>query len=188
MPIPDHFDLLAPIYERLIPPPDPHRLIELADLPVDGLLLDAGGGTGRVSKVLAGKVSGVVVADLSIRMLQEAAHKNGLITARSKTETLPFADQSFQRIIMVDALHHVYDQKRTILELWRVVKAGGRIVIEEPDVRTLAVKMVALMEKIALMRSRFLAPETIAQLFYYPNAQKFIKREGISAWIVVDKI
>lgn len=183
----DHFDLLAPIYEKLISPPDAGRLIELADLPVDGFLLDAGGGTGRVSKVLAEKVSSVVVADLSSRMLQEAAQKNGLSTTCTKTETLPFSDASFERIIMVDALHHVYDQRSTILELWRVVKPGGRIVIEEPDVRTLGVKMVALMEKLALMRSRFLSPESIADLFYYPNAQKFIKREGITAWIIVDK-
>lgn len=187
MPILDHFDLLAPIYERLIPPPDPDRFVELADLPVDGLMLDAGGGTGRVSKMLAGKVSGVVVADLSHRMLEEAAGTNALSTARSKTEALPFASQSFERVIMIDALHHVYDQKSTILELWRVIKPGGRIVIEEPDVRTLAVKIIGLMEKIALMRSRFLSPEVIADLFPFPNAHKLIRLEGSTAWIIIDK-
>lgn len=187
MPLFDHFDLLAPIYENFVTPPEPERLVDLINLPAGGRLLDAGGGTGRVSQVLRDKFSAVVVADLSIGMLREAAHKRGLITVRSMTESLPFASQSFDRIIMVDAIHHVYDQWRTAKELWRVVKPGGRIVFEEPDIRSFVVKLVALMEKVALMRSHFLSPEGIAALFAYPDVRKIIERQGITAWIVIDK-
>ncbi len=57
---------------------------------------------------------------------------------------------------MVNALHHVCNQQETVNELWRTLQPGGRIVIEEPDVRTFAVKLFALGEKLALMRSHFL--------------------------------
>ena len=47
---------------------------------------------------------------------------------------------------MVDALHHVADQEATIRELWRLLKPGGRIIIEEPDIRRFEVKLLALIE------------------------------------------
>lgn len=188
MPLLEHFDLLAPVYDRLIRPPDPDVLRRIGRFPVEGALLDAGGGTGRVAETLSDMASHVIVADLSAGMLKQATRKYGLQTVESLTEVLPFADHSFARVIMVDSLHHVFSQERTALELWRVIKPGGIIVIEEPDIRTFSVKLVALAEKLALMRSKFLSPENIAQLFDRTKSKVHIEREGYTAWVVVEKI
>lgn len=188
MPLFDHFDFIAPLYETFIPPKDPQEMWRLADLPASGALLDAGGGTGRVAQFMIGKATPIVVADLSCKMLSEARQKEGLRPVCSHTEKLPFADETFARIIMVDALHHVCDQRATANELWRMLQPGGRLVIEEPDVRTLSVKLMALAEKLALMRSHFLSPERIAGLFDYPNARVRIEMEKFNAWIIVDKV
>lgn len=183
----DHFGLLAPFYERFIRPREPQTLRTLADLPTSGALLDAGGGTGRVAQFLRGRAAQVVVADLSPKMLQQARKKEGLLLVCSETEELPFLDESFARVIMVDALHHVRDQRRAAGELWRVLRPGGRIVIEEPDARTLGTKLIAWGERLALMRSRLLSPAQIAELFGYPNARVHIRTEGSTAWVVVEK-
>jgi len=188
MPIFDHFDLLAPLYETFIPPKDPQEIWALAELPAAGALLDAGGGTGRVAQYMTGKAHPVVVADLSLKMLGEAQQKEGLHSTAAHTERLPFADGAFARIIMVDALHHVIDQPATAAELWRTLQPGGRIVIEEPDLRTLVVKLLAVAEKLALMRSHFLAPLQIAALFHHPNARVRIEAGGFNAWVVIEKI
>jgi ubiquinone/menaquinone biosynthesis C-methylase UbiE len=187
MPLFDHFGILAPFYDRVIKLRTPERLIAFAALPVQGALLDAGGGTGRVSQALQGYASPLVVADLSLRMLRQTSIKNGLCPVGAHTEKLPFPDESFERVIMVDALHHVCDQKETTQELWRVLKPGGRLVIEEPDIRALSVKVVALLEKLALMRSHFLSPRKIVSLFSYPDARSRIEIEDNNAWVVVDK-
>jgi ubiquinone/menaquinone biosynthesis C-methylase UbiE len=171
MPLFDHFGFLAPLYETFIPPKDLGQIWAMADLPVSGALLDAGGGTGRIAQYMRGKADPVVVADLSSKMLVEAQKKDGLLPVCSHTENLPFPDESFARIIMVDAFHHVCNQRTTVDELWRLLQPGGIIVIEEPDVRTLAVKLVALVEKLALMRSHFLSPPRIADLFHYPSSR-----------------
>jgi demethylmenaquinone methyltransferase/2-methoxy-6-polyprenyl-1,4-benzoquinol methylase len=187
MPAFDHFDILAPLYEKFIRPADPQELSARIGLPVSGALLDAGGGTGRVAQFLRGKADPIVVADLSCRMLSEARRKSGLHPVCSHTERLPFADGSFARIIMVDAFHHVCSQRRTAEELWRVLRPGGRLVIEEPDVRTFPVKLIAAVEKFALMRSHFLSPDRVADLFRHLDARVRVSTEKNIAWVVVNK-
>jgi demethylmenaquinone methyltransferase/2-methoxy-6-polyprenyl-1,4-benzoquinol methylase len=183
----DHFDLLAPIYDRLIAVPDTSRLEDLLGLPIDGRLLDAGGGTGRISKALLEKVSEVILLDLSVGMLMQAKDKGQLTRICSLSEILPFENDIFDRIIMVDALHHVISQEDTANELWRVLKPGGRLVIEEPDLSKIVVKLVAIAEKLALMRSHFLSPENIATLFTTKSATTRIFRDDFNSWVVIEK-
>jgi len=184
----DHFDLLAPLYEMVIKPKEPEELWRHLHLPTTGALLDVGGGTGRVAQHMTGKADAVVIADLSCKMLAESMQKPGLSAVCTPSETLPFPTGYFTRIIMVDALHHVIDQQGTIDEMWRVLAPGGMVVIEEPDVRAFGVKLIALGEKLLLMRSHFLAPPRIADLFYsYANAQVSIERDGPIAYIIVTK-
>jgi SAM-dependent methyltransferase len=181
----DHFNILAPIYDRAIPFSRLALTLQMVNLPVDGNLLDAGGGTGRVAYALRPHVSSALVVDFSMGMLNQAKRK-GLAVVLAPAEHLPLDDGAFDRIIMVDALHHVINQPETISELWRVLKPGGRLVIEEPDLRTWQVKVVALVEKLALMRSHFLSPPQIAALF--PHEAKIkIEIEGYNAWVVAEK-
>jgi ubiquinone/menaquinone biosynthesis C-methylase UbiE len=184
----NHFDFLSPYYDRFIKYKDPTRFSILADLPAKGLLLDAGGGTGRKSYPLLGMVDGIIIADSSMGMLSQASKKGVFFTICCETEQLPFANESFERVIMVDALHHVADYRLTINELWRLVKPGGRIVIEEPDIRNSAVKIMAFIEKLAFMRSHFISPQKIAEIFHYHNSRVNIEDEAATAWIVVDKL
>jgi ubiquinone/menaquinone biosynthesis C-methylase UbiE len=184
----DHFNLLAPFYERLIAAPDSSRLQALLDLPVTGRLLDAGGGTGRVSSLLRPYINEVYLTDTSFGMLRQAKQKKYLTVSLARAENLPFADGMFDRVLVVDALHHFFNQEIAIKELLRVLKTGGRLVIEEPDLHRFQVKLIALAEKVALLRSHFYSPEKIATFVSNQGYEARIERDNrISAWIVVDK-
>jgi ubiquinone/menaquinone biosynthesis C-methylase UbiE len=183
----DHFSILAPVYERFIPPSISERLLALVDAPVGGAILDAAGGTGRVAQFLIGKAAHVVVVDETLGMLREANKKAGVKTVCSHAEQLPFQADSFDRIVMVDAMHHVADQRATARELLRILKPGGRLVIEELDVHSFGIKLVALAEKLALMRSHFLSPMQITRMFRSDHVHVHVAGDGATAWIVVDK-
>jgi ubiquinone/menaquinone biosynthesis C-methylase UbiE len=184
----DHFNWLAPIYEMVIRPGDLDDFWKVVDLPERGFLLDAGGGTGRISQQAKQKTAcEIVVSDLSFSMLREASVKGELQPVNTPAEILPFMDNQFDRIIMVDALHHVLDQKKTARELWRVLKPGGSIVVEEPDIRKFTVKLIALGEKIAMMRSHFLLPDMIASLFQFPEAKSEIIQHHNNVWVKITR-
>lgn len=184
----DHFNLLAPFYDRVIPPPDPERLRALLRLPTAGRMLDAGGGTGRVSTQLQQLVGELVLTDASSGMLKQAQRKDDLRLTMAHAERLPFADESFDRILVVDALHHFHDQHQAVADLLRVLRPGGRLVIEEPDLNRLRVKFMALAERLALMRSHFFSPEAIAGMVRDNGLTARIERDDlITAWVMVDK-
>jgi ubiquinone/menaquinone biosynthesis C-methylase UbiE len=187
MPSLNHFDLLAPVYDLLIKSPGSERLAEMADLPISGRLLDAGGGTGRIAEGLVERADRIVVSDSSLQMLRQARSKKGLDLVGGATERLPFPSGTFERVVMVDAFHHLADQTRSLAELWRVLMPGGLLVIEEPDIRRIAVKLVALAEKLTLFRSHFIPAERIARLLREYNAQVKVHREGHTAWILGQK-
>lgn len=180
-----HFNLLAPFYDRVIPFTRLDQMLGVLGLPHPGSLLDAGGGTGRVAEALRPYVGGIVVADVSYEMLAQARLKD-LSAASAETEYLPFPDETFDRVLMVDALHHVVDRAQTVHELYRVLKVGGRLVIEEPDFRKFAVKLIAVAEKLAFMRSHFLAPAQIASLFP-SEARVQIESQENTAWVIAAK-
>jgi demethylmenaquinone methyltransferase/2-methoxy-6-polyprenyl-1,4-benzoquinol methylase len=157
-------------------------------LPTEGRLLDAGGGTGRVAQTLHGLASQIVVTDVSHGMLCEAAPKNGLAPLQAHAELLPFPDTSFERILVVDAFHHFCNQHEAVIELWRVLAPGGRLVIEEPNIETWPVKLVALAEKLALMRSHFYAPHQIKAMLEPLQAHVEIHTDQqYTAWVVAQK-
>jgi ubiquinone/menaquinone biosynthesis C-methylase UbiE len=181
----DHFDFIAPIFSR-VGYASVADMIRHADLPTTGRVLDAGGGTGRVAIAIREQAGEVVIADPSLGMLRQA-DRSQLKLACSNSESLPFPNDSFERVIMVDALHHVIDQRHTAREMYRVLKPGGRIVIEEPDIRTFGVKLIALGEKLLLMRSHFLAPERIVELFSFDSARASVHAAEGDAWVVIEK-
>ncbi len=186
-----HFDWLAHFYDRALPFTRVAPVLKVLDLPQAGSLLgassllDAGGGTGRVAEALRPHVDWIVVADVSRGMLAQARQKD-LTAVSTEAERLPFPTGTFDRVLMIDALHHVADQAQTIRELYRVLKAGGRLVIGEPDFRLFSIKLVAVAEKLVLMRSHFLYPAQIANLFP-PEAKVRIETEEYMAWVIAEK-
>jgi ubiquinone/menaquinone biosynthesis C-methylase UbiE len=183
----DHFGLIAGIYNRTPPFTAPAGLIDLLALPLNGLLLDVGGGTGRVAEAFRKIEWEGIVADPSRGMLRQAA-KKGLKAVCSPAEKLPFLSNTFGGIIMVDALHHVNNQLETIKELWRVLALGGKVVIIEPDISKFGVKLVAAAEKLLLMRSHFLSAEEMAALFSNLHTGVGVIHAESNLWVYAEKV
>jgi demethylmenaquinone methyltransferase/2-methoxy-6-polyprenyl-1,4-benzoquinol methylase len=187
MPI-DHFGKLAPYYEKLFRPRFDEAWFRLLSLPAGGALLDVGGGTGRLSQFFSRQVDQVIIVDESTGMLRQARTKGNLIPLRAHAERLPISDDAVDRIIMIDALHHLENQAWAVREMARILKPGGRLLIEEPDIGNFMVKLIAVMEKALGMRSHFLRGEEILMLFHeLPLRTQMESKRGI-LWVVGEKL
>ena len=171
----DSFGALAPRYESVFPYPGPEALLPLLDLRPGQRLLDVGGGTARVSTTLPADCTRVVV-DASLAMLRQGRGRAVLLCA-AVAERLPFPDASFDRCLFVDSLHHLLDQRRAAAESLRVLRLGGRLVVEEPDIRRPVIKLIALAERMLRVRSRFLGPADIERLFGEVGGTVVVRQE-----------
>jgi ubiquinone/menaquinone biosynthesis C-methylase UbiE len=183
----DHFGFLAPYYDRMAKPGPPLDLLEHLNLNNQSSVLDVGGGTGRIAQTLLPHAANVTVVDLSQKMLQEAVLKPGLKVAMAGSEALPYTAESFDAVLMVDAFHHVIDQQRTLDELFRVVKPGGTVLVKEPDIKTFAVKVISLAEKLLGMRTHIISGEQISGMFETCCNDVRVHRKEYTVWVVVKK-
>ena len=105
--------------------------------PVQGLsVLDIGCGDGVLGSALARRGAHVTGLDPDPQMLA-AAHRRAqsesieLRLVRGRAETLPFEDETFDRVVAVTVLCFVPETDRAISEIARILKPGGRLVIGE---------------------------------------------------------
>jgi SAM-dependent methyltransferase len=101
-------------------------------LPLGGLVLDAGCGTGQLAAAIAAQGFDVFGVDLSASMVARARQRGLAGTYAGITTALPFADGSFDLALTVATLHHLETPERvaaTVSEMGRVVKPGGCVVL-----------------------------------------------------------
>ena len=104
----------------------------------DARVLDAGAGTGLVGEQLKRRgYTHVEALDLSLGMLEEARKKDAYSAFHQMTlgETLDFPDGAFDATICVGVLTLGHAPARSLHELVRVTRPGGRVVFTlRPDV------------------------------------------------------
>ena len=106
-------------------------LVELGGLREARRVLDAGCGTGGFAVAIAEATGAQVVGcDRSASFLAYARAKTtGAEWVQGDAESLPFADSSFERVLMSLLLHQLEEPARAIAEAFRVLRSGGALVV-----------------------------------------------------------
>lgn len=157
------FDIIAPLYNwvTLGRKKTANRIQELAFFSSSDSVADIGGGTGRIAELIARQVKEIIVIDSSSAMIRQCQKKKGLCCIVGDAHQLPFSDEYFDKIIMVDAFHHIENQRRALQEIKRVLKKQGMLIIEEYNPKKLGGLYVVLLEKILCLGSTFYEPEAL---------------------------
>jgi len=94
-------------------------------------LLDLGAGTGRVGRPFVTAADDYVGIDLSLGMLREFARQVAQLPplAQADGERLPFADTTFDAVIMVQVFGGMRGWRRVLAEAQRVLRPHGVLLI-----------------------------------------------------------
>lgn len=117
--------------------------LTLLDLKPGAIVLDAGCGSGVVTRAIAarvapgGRVVGIDASSAMIALARELADSSKLgecIEFRSEDcRKLSFADATFDLSFAATTLAHVPDAARALAEMFRVTRPGGRVAVFDFD-------------------------------------------------------
>ena len=130
---PDQYDqwFETPI-GRLVRAYENELIIELLEPRPGEIILDAGCGTGLFTTDILARGPRVVGLDISLPMLRRAAKKTvgyPFSPVSGDMMTLPFADETFDKVVSVTALEFMEDAEGALRELFRVAKHRAYIIV-----------------------------------------------------------
>ena len=168
------YDTVAAAYAAHFPGTQPETALELAMVEElgrraatldDGRILDAGCGTGRMSRYLAARGCRVEGCDLSPAMVEEArAAAPGIAVQVGSLTALPYADASFSGVLAwYSSIHTARDAQPAIwAEVARVLRPGGVVLVgfqAGAGVRDVAPVYARFGYTVELMRYRYSVDE-----------------------------
>lgn len=106
------------------------QLLQRALTGRDLRILDVGAGTGATSKALE-KYGRVLAVDASAAATT-IARTRGLDVARMDAGRLALPDATFDLVVVLDVIEHLYDDASAVRELRRVLKPGGVLLVTVP--------------------------------------------------------
>lgn len=108
------------------------KLYELLRPVVRGkTVLELAAGTGLIAKNIAGSAAHVEATDASGEMIAQAKKENHSVKLHFSVQDmfqLPYADKSFDVVIVANALHIVSEPEKALSEIRRVLKDDGVLV------------------------------------------------------------
>lgn len=99
-----------------------------------GVVLEPGCGAGVLSSVLATRSERLILVDQSRTMLDLACGRSPGAEGRiGDLQHLPLADEEADTAIVSMVLHHIPEPRRALMEIRRVLRPGGQLILADLD-------------------------------------------------------
>jgi len=101
------------------------------------VLLDCGCGTGGMLRFLLHEFEAFGTDGSVVALQQIGAESSGRLSCADLSRGLPFRDNSFDGIFLVEVLEHIQDELEALREIMRILKPGGALVLTVPPFQCL---------------------------------------------------
>lgn len=104
-------------------------------LPTDGLILDLGCGDGITAGAwIAAHGYRHLGVDISRAALDRSSQRGLRVAQIGSADTLPFDDSTFDAVVCIDVLEHLFEPHLAVAEAHRVLRLGGVMVATTPNI------------------------------------------------------
>jgi len=159
--------------------PDPELVLSHMDLYKGIKILDIGCGAGKLLSTIAELLDGCELVGIDIQAKAiELAQKftvKGIEFKTADAAKLPFQKDSFDYVICTNAFYYIENKGRALMEMYRVLKTGGRLLLLEGIVgTTFKAKLDKIMRQSPFIKfsRKFLKRTTLLRKSYLISAVK----------------
>ncbi|NMB28133.1 MAG: class I SAM-dependent methyltransferase [Tissierellia bacterium] len=161
------FDRVFKHYDKFIELFNLNKMDEIKDvleLQGDEVVLDIGGGTGRLADYLSKNCQIVYVLDESKGMLSKVKANTKVLPILGNALDTIFDSNSADVVIMSDVLHHIKDQKKLIEEIYRILKKDGKLIILDFEKKHIKIRILRVFEYILFGKLYFRTSKEVINL------------------------
>ena len=135
----ERFDTLADSFPAHIDKEDARvkKIIETAGDVSGKKILEVGCGKGRVARVFKSLGADIYGIDISDKLLEEAKKIDSKRFIKADAYNMPFPDDSFDVIYLLEVIEHLPDIERMFQEASRVLSKKGKLIIVDRNILSL---------------------------------------------------
>lgn len=97
------------------------------------MVLDAGSGRGFFTEEAVRRGARVVAVDVGSKLVLQTLSRRDCDGLVADATNLPFRSKSFDAVISSEVIEHLQKTREAIVELFRVLKPGGRLALTTPN-------------------------------------------------------
>ena len=147
------------------------------------------GNIGNLGKRL--RMLGVYVTILENSSYQDVCYSliynENCTVVKGSLEYLPFEDNYFDKVIILDHFNHTNNCQKASMEICRVIKKRGELVLEDLNLKNLKVKLKYLKHKLCGENVSYKYPDEIVNIFSNLNFDGALKELQNERYIYIGK-
>lgn len=120
------------------------KIVEIISSYNKGKILDLGCGDGKTGKRLFDLGFSVEACDMDRQRFE--FHSEIPFTEGNLDSPLPYKDNSFDYVVFMEVIEHIYNPNFVISEIRRVLRGGGRLLLSTPNILNLRSRFRFLFE------------------------------------------
>lgn len=144
-------------------------------LPAGNSIVEIGAGFGRLGQCYADKYADVHMVEpaSNLRAAAMKAFGDRVVYHAASLYDLPFADESFDTVLMVRVFHHLRDSNKALKELHRILKPSGTLIFSYSNLRNLGRGMRFLLGRVP---NPFASPKQEYEPELFGHSPAFIRQ------------
>lgn len=138
MPNPNLISLLLKLYHKSISKQAKFKYLKgmLGSIGPNDWLLDIGSDNGILSHLFRKEGGNWYSADLDSQTVDSIKSVVGTNVVQISEDGLPFSDNQFDTVIVIDLFEHLHDEANTVEEIQRILRPEGTLIVNVPFVKT----------------------------------------------------